>query len=131
MPISPTGHPTPKHPTKKRAIRRLSSGPTHSRDLVFQGRVGRSSSRAGALAIAEKELVVENDRERSGRQRACATSVLVIYVYCDRQTMLAAAEDDAAQRADVAEVAAPRYGHVPFAGEDGVRGVEVDPAERG
>ena len=49
--------------------------------------------------------------------------------HIDRQAVAAAAQDDASQRRDIAEVAAPRHGDVVRSDHRVVRGVELEPTE--
>src|SRR5262245_51099569 len=62
---------------------------------------------------------------------ACRRLFFGCHVHGHDQRVLSTSQHDAPERADVAEVAAPRDGDVTFTGEDRVGGIEVDPAERG
>jgi hypothetical protein len=56
MPTPPTSRPKADPTSKKRAIRRLNSGPTHSRDLFFQDRRGLGGLGPGPTVRVPGEL---------------------------------------------------------------------------
>ena len=64
-------------------------------------------------------------------QSAASGGVFGLHVDRDAQALGAAPEHDAAQRTRVAEVPSPRQADVAIAGNDVVRGVEIEPAKAG
>ena len=78
-------------------------------------------------AVPGQKLAFVHELVRS----AAAGGAFGLDVHGDAQTLGAAAEHDAAQRARVAEVSPPGEADVTIAGNHVVRGVEVEPAEAG
>jgi hypothetical protein len=65
MPTPPTSRPKADPTSKKRAIRRLNSGPTHSRDLIVPRSGGGDPARARGRARERRSGA--NDEPRDGR----------------------------------------------------------------